>query len=172
MGTVAVPCWIGASPSSTPTASPSRSVSSVMSSSPSSSPSMVQWAAWRTEAWSPCTQECGLVGLRHRMVTCVLESVAGASPTDPSVCGDMQASKPAEVEECNRDPCPALYWQRPEQWSRCSAACVSSVTGQLGEGAHQHVKLRGTWAHTYMRLPWAFHVCRLCRHSGLIRTQL
>ncbi|XP_076407132.1 papilin isoform X1 [Peromyscus maniculatus bairdii] len=52
--------------------------------------------AWHVGAWSLCSKSCG-VGTRRRLVTCAIGP--------PGHCRDLQSSKPAEVEPCNRQPC-------------------------------------------------------------------
>lgn len=124
----------GASPSTTPSASATPSMSSRASVSPSSSPSTVQWTSWHVGEWSPCSQFCGLSGVRHRVVTCVQQTAAGSVPTDPAACYNLQVEKPAESEDCFPDPCPALYWRQPALWSRCSIPCMASTSGRSEPG--------------------------------------
>ncbi|XP_051052278.1 papilin [Phodopus roborovskii] len=52
--------------------------------------------AWHVGSWSLCSKSCGL-GTRRRRVTCAIGP--------PGHCGDLQSSKPAEVEPCNGQPC-------------------------------------------------------------------
>ncbi|XP_075804680.1 papilin isoform X1 [Microtus pennsylvanicus] len=52
--------------------------------------------AWHVGVWSLCSKSCGL-GTRRRRVTCAIGP--------PGHCRDLQSSKPAEVEPCNRQPC-------------------------------------------------------------------
>ncbi|XP_021509217.1 papilin isoform X1 [Meriones unguiculatus] len=52
--------------------------------------------AWHVGTWSLCSKSCGS-GTRRRQVICTIGP--------PGHCMDLQSSKPAEVEPCNRQPC-------------------------------------------------------------------
>ncbi|EDL02746.1 papilin, proteoglycan-like sulfated glycoprotein [Mus musculus] len=52
--------------------------------------------AWHVGSWSLCSKSCGS-GIRRRQVVCTIGP--------PGRCVDLQSSKPAEMEACNRQPC-------------------------------------------------------------------
>ncbi|XP_051004198.1 papilin [Acomys russatus] len=57
---------------------------------------MFRGQAWHVSPWSLCSKSCGS-GTRRRQVICTIGP--------PGHCVDLQSSKPAEVEPCNRQPC-------------------------------------------------------------------
>ncbi|GFO47860.1 A disintegrin and metalloproteinase with thrombospondin motifs 16 [Plakobranchus ocellatus] len=79
-------------------------------------------AVWTPGPWSHCSATCGR-GQRTRTIACL----ARVSPTlnltmDNSSCEGK--ARPAEVEDCDLDPC--NQW-RAGNWSQCSARCGDGI---------------------------------------------
>ncbi|KAK9886678.1 hypothetical protein WA026_017598 [Henosepilachna vigintioctopunctata] len=71
---------------------------------------------WSFDPFNPCSVTCG-GGFQYRNVTCV--SRQNLNPAEKSLCDSN--TKPAEVQECNIEPCSAQWVPYP--WGKCSAPC-------------------------------------------------
>ena len=83
---------------------------------------------WQTESWSLCSRLCG-GGEQRRRVSCAMRlterNITQKVPT--SFCRTAGLRRPARVQECGMEGCPA--W-RKSPWSPCSRAeCLSRDTG-------------------------------------------
>lgn len=83
---------------------------------------------WQTESWSLCSRLCG-GGEQRRRVSCAMRlterNITQKVPT--SFCRSAGLRRPARVQECGMEGCPA--W-RKSPWSPCPRAeCLSRDTG-------------------------------------------
>ncbi len=77
--------------------------------------------AWRTGAWSQCSEVCG-DGTQSRSVDCAGD--AGATVAD----AQCPAPKPAATQTCRLEACP--NWQTGE-WSTCPSDCGGNSTREV-----------------------------------------
>ncbi|CAH1108058.1 unnamed protein product, partial [Psylliodes chrysocephalus] len=83
---------------------------------------------WFTAEWEPCSTSCGTLGVQHREIYClpnsVIEETNGtiSQPwrymANPNRCGGI---KSVSMRSCNRKPC-FSYWTFGN-WTQCSATC-------------------------------------------------
>ncbi|KAG5863326.1 A disintegrin and metalloproteinase with thrombospondin motifs 2, partial [Gonioctena quinquepunctata] len=91
---------------------------------------------WISGDWEPCSTSCGTLGLQHREIYCIPNSVLtivllqfNGTVTEPwrymvnpNRCSN---SKPTTLRPCNRIPC-FSYWTF-DDWSQCSASCGNGI---------------------------------------------
>ncbi|CAG9864125.1 unnamed protein product [Phyllotreta striolata] len=83
---------------------------------------------WFAGDWEPCSASCGTLGVQHREVYCLPNSVLVETNgtvdrpwrymVNPSRCGE---GKPMSLMACNRQPC-FVYWTFGN-WTQCSVTC-------------------------------------------------
>jgi hypothetical protein len=91
----------------------------------------------QTSAWSACSDHCSLpsISYQSRAVQCVEVSSSGtASISISSECVSRGLVPPPSVIECDPTPCLGVFWQAANDWSPCSAPCVTNTSDPLSLG--------------------------------------
>ncbi|XP_040896315.1 A disintegrin and metalloproteinase with thrombospondin motifs 7 [Toxotes jaculatrix] len=74
---------------------------------------------WKYGSWTECSVTCG-TGVQRQIVHCV-EKTTGI--VEEHFCDPL--TRPDDNQtNCNKDPCPAIWWVG--EWQTCSASCGSS----------------------------------------------
>ncbi|XP_067470885.1 A disintegrin and metalloproteinase with thrombospondin motifs 12 [Thunnus thynnus] len=82
-------------------------------------------ATWQSGSWSKCSDNCAVVGRRHRDVQCV--DSQNKRPLRPFHCQAM-SSRPISTLSCPHRPC--MSWS-VSPWGPCSGSCGEGVRERL-----------------------------------------